>query len=80
MGEKLFYSADEVQTILKKAIEATSKGIFEFINNETVIVDNFYKMEIPGAILETNYSSQINVSLYIDRELAKVGIIYNKQS
>lgn len=29
MAEKLLYSADEVQTILKKAIEATSKGIFE---------------------------------------------------
>lgn len=80
MVEKLLYSADEVQTILKNAIEATSKGIFEFINNESVIVDKFYKMEIPGAILETNYSSQKKVSLYIDQELAKVGIIYNKQS
>lgn len=80
MAEKVLYSAEEVQKILKKAIEATSKGIFEFINNEIVIVDKFYKIEIPGAILETNYSSQSNVSLYIDQELAKVGIIYNKQS
>jgi len=80
MAEKLLYSTDEVQTILKNAIEATSKGIFAFINNEGVIVDKFYKMEIPGAILETNYSSQKKVSLYIDQELAKVGIIYNKQS
>ncbi|GEM_PF-6371589 len=78
MAEKLLYSANEVQTILKKAIEATSKGIFEFINNENVIVDKFHKMEIPGAILETNCTSQKKASQYIDQELAKVGIIYNK--
>ncbi len=78
MSEKLLYSADEVQSILKKAIEATSKGIFEFINNESVIVDKLHKMEIPGATFETNYSSQNKVCEYIDQELAKVGIIYNK--
>ncbi|PWN60010.1 hypothetical protein [Chryseobacterium oncorhynchi] len=80
MEEKKLYSADEVQTILKKSIEATSKGIFEFINNESVIVDKLHKIEIPGAILETNYTSQKKASEYIDQELAKVGIIYNKQS
>lgn len=36
-------------------------------------------MEIPGAILETNYTSQKKASEYIDQELVKVGIIYNKQ-
>ena len=80
MVEKLLFSADEVQTILKKAIEATSKGVFEFINNESVIVDKLHKMEIAGATLETNYSSQKKVFQYIDQELAKVGIIYNEQS
>lgn len=80
MTEKLLYSADEVQTILKNAIEATSKGIFEFINNESVIVDKLHNMEIPGATLETNYLSKKKVSHYIDQELVKFGIIYNKQS
>ena len=36
-------------------------------------------MEIHGAILQRNYSSQKNVSEYIDQELAKVGIIYKKE-
>ncbi len=74
MAEKLLYSADEVQTILKKGIKATFKGIFEFINNENVIVDKFHKMEIPCAILEANYTSQKKASQYIDQELAKLAL------
>lgn len=78
MPEKLLYSAEEVQSILKKAIEATTKGVFEFINNECEIIDKIHNMHIPGATLETNYSSQKKASQYIDQELAKVGIIYNE--
>ncbi|WBX97993.1 hypothetical protein [Chryseobacterium gambrini] len=78
MSEKLLYSADEVQNILKKAIQATSKGIFEFINNESLIVDKLHKIEILAATLETSSSLQNKVSEYINLELSKVGIIYNK--
>lgn len=36
MAEKLFYSSDEVQSIVKKAIEATTIGVFEYVNNESI--------------------------------------------
>lgn len=68
--------SEEIQQIIKNAIEATTKGIFEFINNENTIVDKFFKSEIPNAILEVTGTKQ--VSEYINEELEKVGIIYKK--
>ena len=80
MAEKTLYTSDEVQNILKKAIEATAKGLFEFINNESVVFDKLNKIEIPGVSLEIKYSSQTKISHYISQELSKVGIkyIFNK--
>ncbi len=69
-------TSEEIQQIIKNAIEATTKGIFEFINKENTIVDKFFKNEIPNAILEVTGTKQ--VSEYINEELEKVGIIYKK--
>ncbi|WPO82660.1 hypothetical protein SD427_18145 [Chryseobacterium sp. JJR-5R] len=67
---------EELQQIIKNIIEATTKGVFEFINKENIIVDKFFKNEIPNAMLEVAGTKQ--VSEYINEELAKVGIIYKK--
>ncbi len=74
MAEKLFYSSDEVQSIVKKAIEATTIGVFEYVNRESIIIDRFFKSKIPNAIIERK--STKNVSEYIDQELIKIGINY----
>lgn len=63
MAEKLFYALDEVQSIVKKAIEATTIGVFKYVNNKSIIIDRFFKSEIPNAIIERN--STKNVSEYI---------------
>lgn len=68
--------SEEIQQIIKNAIKATTKCVFEFINNENTIVDKFFKNEIPKAMLEVAETKQ--VSEYINEELAKVGIIYKK--
>jgi len=39
-------TSEEIQQIIKNDIEATTKGIFEFINKENTIVDKFFKNEI----------------------------------
>ncbi len=69
-------TSEEIQQIIKNTIEATTKGIFEFINKENIIVDKFFRSEIPNAILEINGIKK--ASEYINEELAKVGIIYEK--
>ncbi|KAA0127318.1 hypothetical protein FY557_13115 [Chryseobacterium sp. SN22] len=74
MAEKLFYSSDEVQSIVKKVIEATTIGVLDYVNNESIIIDRFFKNEIPNAIIERN--STKNLSEYIDQELMKIGINY----
>lgn len=74
MAEKLFYSSDEVQSIVKKVIEVTTIGVLNYVNNESIIIDRFFKNEIPNAIIERN--STKNVSEYIDQELMKIGINY----
>ncbi|WBV56463.1 hypothetical protein PFY10_19950 [Chryseobacterium daecheongense] len=58
MKNKLLYTPDEVQAILKKAIEATSRGVMDFINNEKVIVDQFFNIEVSGAILVNKTTSK----------------------
>lgn len=74
--EKLLYSNADLQKIIKKTLEATSKGVLEFVNNENKIVDKFFKSEIPNAVLEITGTK--NISQYINEELQKEGIIYNK--
>lgn len=45
-----------------------------------LIIDRFFKTEIPNAIIERKFTK--NVSEYIDQELMKIGIgyalLYNK--
>lgn len=74
ISEKRLYSPEEVHTILKKAIEATTIGIFEYVNNEAIVIDSFFKSEIPNAILQINSTKK--VSEYINHELKKNGINY----
>lgn len=52
-------TSEEIQQIIKNAIEATTKGIFEFINKENKIVNKFFKSEIPNAILEHKISGNL---------------------
>lgn len=70
--------SEDLQKIIKNTIEATTKGVFDFINNENQIVDKFFKSEIPNTILEVNGSK--NVSEYISEKLSKLGITYEKSS
>ena len=78
MDEKQSYSSYEVQNILKKAIQATAKGVLEYVNKESVIIDKFFKNEIPNAKIEIDNSNK--VSEYINEELKKVGINYSSKN
>lgn len=67
-----FESEEQLQMVIKKAIQATTNAVFEFISNEHTIVDSFNKSHIPGAALELTGSKSI--ATYINEELRKVGI------
>ena len=72
------FTKQEVDKLIKDTLNATAEGVFEWIQDETNIVDKDTKEVLTNAEIDIKPDKKSVLNEYIYKRLEKYGIILNQ--